>query len=87
MKRSTVLLAASFLCAGGLGLFAESACAQPANDPVTYLDQGWSQADREMYYQISQGSTVIDYNIFLNLEVAPTARSCSGRTPTVTATA
>jgi hypothetical protein len=37
---------------------------------VTYLDQGWSQADREMYYQISQGSQAISYDIFLNLEVA-----------------
>ena len=31
---------------------------------------GWSQEDREWYYQFSQGSTVISYDIFLNLEVA-----------------
>ena len=39
-------------------------------DSVIYLDQAWSQTDRETYYQISQGSQVISYDIFLNLEVA-----------------
>ena len=39
-------------------------------DNVIYLDQGWSQADRATYYQISQGSAAISYDIFLNLEVA-----------------
>ena len=48
----------------------EPAAAQSATDRLVYLDQGWSQADRETYYQISQGSQVIDYDIFLNLEVA-----------------
>jgi hypothetical protein len=53
-----------------LGLFAlESAAAQSSGD-VIYLDQGWSQADRAMYYQISQGSQTIGYDIYLNLEVA-----------------
>ena len=31
--------------------------ASPA-EPVIYLDQAWSQEDREWYYQFSQGSTV-----------------------------
>jgi hypothetical protein len=39
-------------------------------DPVIYLNQAWSQEDREWYYQFSQGSTVLSYDIFLNLEVA-----------------
>src|SRR5208283_1624886 len=43
---------------------------QSSGDSVTYLDQAWTQADREWYYQMSQGSTVISYDIFLNLEVA-----------------
>ena len=38
--------------------------------PVTYLNQAWSQEDREWYYHFSQGSAVIAYDIFLNLEVA-----------------
>ena len=44
--------------------------AQTAGDPVIYLDQAWSQADREAYYQFQQGAQVISYDIFLNLEVA-----------------
>jgi hypothetical protein len=44
--------------------------AHAASGPVVVLDQGWSQADRETYYQISQGSAVLAYDIFLNLEVA-----------------
>jgi len=39
-------------------------------DSVIYLDQAWSQADREAYYQAQQGAQVIAYDIFLNLEVA-----------------
>jgi hypothetical protein len=46
------------------------ATAQAPDDSVIYLDQGWSQADREMYYQTSQGSTALSYDIFLKLEVA-----------------
>ncbi len=46
------------------------AAARAANGPVVFLDQGWSQADRETYYQISQGSVVLSYDIFMNLEVA-----------------
>jgi hypothetical protein len=36
-------------------------------DDVVFLDQGWSQDVREAYYQISQGSSVMPYDIFLNL--------------------
>jgi hypothetical protein len=54
-----------------LGLFLlEPAAAQSRADKVIYLDQAWSQADREMFYQIPQGSAIAAYDIFLNLEVA-----------------
>ena len=43
---------------------------QAPAEPVIYLNQAWSQEDREWYYQFSQGSTVLSYDIFLNLEVA-----------------
>ena len=46
------------------------AFAQAPREPVIFLDQAWSQGDREWYYQFSQGSSVISYDIFLNLEVA-----------------
>jgi hypothetical protein len=71
LLRTTAILALSLsrVCATGF-LCLEFAAAQTPDDHVTYLDQGWSQADREMYYQTSQGSVVLDYKVFLNLEVA-----------------
>ena len=66
---NTTSLAFPLTCA--LRLITPSpALAQPATEPVTYLDQAWSQPDRETYYQISQGSEIIPYDIFLKLEVA-----------------
>jgi len=53
-----------------LTLSSGPAAAQSASAPVVYLNQGWSQADREMYYQTSQGSAAMSYDIYLNLEVA-----------------
>jgi len=47
-----------------------SAQQQAAAQPVTLLDQAWSQEDREWYYNFSQGSAIIWYDVFLNLEVA-----------------
>ncbi|MCP3408128.1 di-heme-cytochrome C peroxidase [Bradyrhizobium sp. CCGB01] len=37
---------------------------------MIYLNQGWSQNDREWYYNFSQGSAILSYDIFLNLEIA-----------------
>ena len=50
--------------------FAQQTPTTAAASPVVYLDQAWSQEDREWYYNFSQGSAVISYDIFLNLEVA-----------------
>ena len=68
---TTVVLAFSTagVCALGWSL-AKPAAAQSNGDSVIYLDQGWSQADREFYYSVSQGSAVMDYATFMNLEVA-----------------
>lgn len=49
---------------------AQPAFAQTSREPVIFLDQAWTQGEREWYYHFSQGSTVISYDIFLNLEVA-----------------
>src|SRR5277367_2474196 len=46
------------------------AAAQAATDKVILLDQGWTPEIRESYYHISQGTTVLPYDIFLNLEAA-----------------
>ena len=62
-------LRVSFAGALGLSLLAP-ALAQPSGDPVIFLDQAWSQADREMFYQIPQGSSIASYDIYMNLEVA-----------------
>ena len=35
-----------------------------------FLDQGWSDEDRLRYYNTSQGSAALSYDIFLNLEKA-----------------
>ena len=78
MRKSTLVARSSHVAmlAGGARSF--SACSQRTrgaprprrSDGVIYLDQAWSQADREMYYQAQQGAQVIAYDIFLNLEVA-----------------
>ena len=47
-----------------------AAKAQSSGNNVTYLNQAWSQDDREWYYHFSQGSVLLSYDIFLNLEVA-----------------
>jgi hypothetical protein len=66
----TALPALSLSCVYAIGLFRlERVAAQSVGDSVTYLDQAWSQADREWFYQVSQGAQIISYDIFLNLEV------------------
>jgi hypothetical protein len=59
----SLLSAASFV-------FPAPAIAQSTSNNVVHLNQAWSQDDREWYYHFSQGSAVISYDIFLNLEVA-----------------
>ena len=48
------------------------AAAQASTDKVIFLDQGWTPEIRESYYHISQGTTVLPYDIFLSLEAAGT---------------
>jgi len=66
---STASLSISFLCAAGFFLPAP-ATAQSTSDNVIYLNQAWSQDDREWYYHFSQGSAVLSYDLFLNMEAA-----------------
>jgi len=55
-----------------LALWAVDSSAQqaPTADPVILLDQAWSKEDREWYYHFSQGSAVLSYDLFLNIEAA-----------------
>ena len=43
---------------------------QPAADGIYYLDQGWSDADRQEYYHLTQGTRILPYDWFLALEMA-----------------
>ena len=53
------------------GLMRVRAANAPASaDQVVYLDQGWTPEIRESYYHVSQGTTVLPYDIFLSLEAA-----------------
>jgi len=74
MRRRTyfqlIAAALSLSLAGTSGSLLTAVNAQTGQQPVVYLDQAWSQADREWYYNFSQGSSAISYDIFLNLEVA-----------------
>jgi len=47
-----------------------AAAQSSADDPTIFLNQAWSQDDRDWYYHFSQGAAVVSYDIFLNLEVA-----------------
>jgi hypothetical protein len=67
----TASLALAFFCARATGVFRlATVAAQSSANPVIYLNQGWSPEVRESYYHISQGTTVMPYDIFLNLEAA-----------------
>jgi hypothetical protein len=50
--------------------FQSSLASAQLTDNTIYLNQAWSQDDREWYYHFSQGSAVLSYDIFMNLEVA-----------------
>ena len=73
-RRVYVSLIIGALALSACGTFAvlstDPASAQTAQQPVIYLNQAWSQRDREWWYNFSQGSSAISYDIFLNLEVA-----------------
>lgn len=47
-----------------------AAAAQASSDPVIYLNQGWSKADRDTFYWTSQGSVMMSFDIYQNLELA-----------------
>jgi mono/diheme cytochrome c family protein len=69
IKSTAVLLSRSALIGCAVALCLRPATAQ-TSDNVIYLNQAWSQDDREWYYHFSQGSAVLSYDIFLNVEVA-----------------
>lgn len=73
-QKAISLTAAATLVVGAASTLAllspGAATAQTSNDGVIYLDQGWTPAERETYYQLSQGSTALSFDLFQNIEVA-----------------
>jgi hypothetical protein len=71
-KRPAINGAIFKLSIGFILSIAVPAIAQQASptDSVILLDQAWSQEDREWYYNFSQGSAVLSYDLFLNIEAA-----------------
>ena len=67
---SNRLAAVALISVTAAGQLPQRAMAQATSKPVIYLNQAWSQDDRDWYYHFSQGSAVLSYDIFLNLEVA-----------------
>jgi hypothetical protein len=41
-----------------------------STEPVIYLNQGWSKADRDTFYWIPQGTVMMSFDIYQNLELA-----------------
>ena len=74
MKRTTLAFlsgaAALLALSAAVSTSTQQAKAQQGSSEPIYLNQGWSQEDREWYYHFSQGSAVLSYDIYLNLEVA-----------------
>jgi hypothetical protein len=78
MQRNTIVFASITLTAmllastyGFSHFKSVLAAGTPAStDQVIYLNQGWSKADRDTYYWIPQGSVMMSYDIFQNLELA-----------------
>jgi hypothetical protein len=69
MKSATRKLSIGSLLALSVALPTSAQQAPPAN-PVILLNQAWSQEDRDWYDHFSQGSAVVSYDLFLNLEAA-----------------
>lgn len=51
-----------------LAAFAALGCVHPPAAGVTYLDQGWSDADRRFFYHTTQGTRLIPWAWFQALE-------------------
>lgn len=75
MKKLPIAAISGAVFWGAAILTAPAGAQQPVsvgqpNDPVIYLNQAWSQEDRQWFDHFSQGSAVVSYDIFLNLETA-----------------
>ena len=70
MTLAALLSMGSFFMAPAIAQQAPPVQQAPSADSVILLDQAWSKEDREWYYNFSQGSAVLSYDLFLNIEAA-----------------
>ena len=78
MKRKTIFLWSFILLVMVLSsayairhlrpVHAAAAAPAPTDQPI-YLDQGWSKADRDTFYWLTQGTVMMSFDIFQNLEL------------------
>jgi hypothetical protein len=69
---AVVLVVLVLLGAGALYRFLYPILPAPIRfHDVTWLPQGWTEAQREKYYQTSQGTLIVPYSWFFALEVMP----------------
>src|SRR2546423_14365155 len=67
------LLAVALVAGIGLYHYLFPALPQPVQVfDVMWLKQGWTEDQREKYYQTSQGTLIIPYSWFFALEMMPT---------------
>src|SRR5688572_27247293 len=62
LKAWRVAIAAAVMAWAG-GLYS-----QPARPPVRFINQGWTQIDRSLFYTTSQGSQLVPYSWYLALD-------------------
>jgi hypothetical protein len=79
------MLAALFLACGIDRPLAQSTSNDPENAQLNYADQGWSTADRDVFYLTSQGSRMMPfdwYKALRRLDVDEPFGSATGIFPT-----
>lgn len=70
MNANNVRLFALAVFLLGSSLRNDLASAQPPAVQVKFLEQGWSDQDRNWFYSANQGSHLVPYDWFVALEVA-----------------
>lgn len=74
MRTAICSIVVSVIAAMGVcpeaGAAARPRLASPLPGTTVWLDQAWDEADRRWFYQVPQGSAVLSWDIYANLETA-----------------
>jgi len=68
IHRCVVMGFAAAVLLGGCTLAPDTSDGDPAAPRLIYLEQGWSEAERQEFYHLTQGSQLLPYAWFLALE-------------------